>query len=135
MVRSTSPTTAATKGSGTVLKNTRLSSAGYISVTLHDSGKVDETEVRICVHCGLVIPMRKGLWTPLREQRKPIRRGYCMRCDGPVCGLDRCVVCIPKEKRLDLAANGVDLATIHLQAERFAVSVGTIWTPRAHIGK
>lgn len=46
-----------------------------------------------CVHCG-------GHWMPVPGSGR--RRGWCYRCDGPLCGHDVCFTCIPEEKWLEL---------------------------------
>lgn len=45
-----------------------------------------------CVHCG-------GHWVPQKGSGRV--RGWCTRCQGPVCGLS-CARCLPLEKALDL---------------------------------
>lgn len=44
-----------------------------------------------CVHCG-------GHWVPRTGSGRV--RGYCSRCNGPVCGR-KCAVCVPLERWLD----------------------------------
>lgn len=79
------------------MKNTRLSPAGYVRIDLHDGGKPIEDDTRMCVHCGQHFTVTKGLWTP--EKSRGIRRGFCMKCNGPLCGKQRCGErCIPVEK-------------------------------------
>lgn len=46
-----------------------------------------------CVHCG-------AHWIP--QAGSGIVRGFCRLCMGPVCGV-ACAVCVPFEKKLDLA--------------------------------
>lgn len=62
--------------------------AGHI---LLDGVQVADTAQ--CVHCGSHFVMRRG---------SGVERGFCTRCNGLVCGR-KCAVCIPFEKRLDLA--------------------------------
>ena len=107
--------------------NSRLRPAGYTIVTPRDGGPVIEADTLMCAHCGMHFPRKKAIWTPLKQTG--IRRGFCFRCNGPLCGLDRCMVCIPTEKRVDLAERGADLATIHLRADALAVTVGSLWQP------
>ena len=109
--------------------NSKLRPAGYTIVTDRETGRVIvEADTRICVHCGMHFTPKATVWTPTAQAR--VKRGFCMRCNGPVCGLDRCLACIPRERRLDLAERGADLATIHLLADRLPVSVGgSLWIP------
>lgn len=46
-----------------------------------------------CVHCG-------SHWIPMKGSGRV--RGFCTKCNGPVCGI-KCAVCIPFEKKLDIA--------------------------------
>lgn len=49
--------------------------------TLNDSGQHVEGEQRQCVHCQVC-------WTP--SAGSGTRRGYCLHCDGWLCGRDAC---------------------------------------------
>ena len=49
-----------------------------------------------CVHCG-------DHWFSVPGSGKI--RGWCMRCNGPVCG-KKCEVCIPFEKQLEVREAG-----------------------------
>lgn len=44
-----------------------------------------------CKHCGMH-------WISLRGSKK--RRGFCMKCMGPLCGKKSCMVCVPLMERL-----------------------------------
>jgi len=45
-----------------------------------------------CVHCNCH-------WVPVQGSGKV--RGFCNGCMGPVCGQQKCIPCIPWEKKLD----------------------------------
>ncbi len=49
-----------------------------------------------CVHCGMH-------WVSQPGSGKT--RGFCMRCNGPVCG-KKCAVCVPFEKQLEAREAG-----------------------------
>lgn len=50
-----------------------------------------------CVHCG-------KHWIPVRGSGR--RRGFCMMCNGPVCGSRECIeTCLPWQKKLDIEEN------------------------------
>lgn len=54
---------------------------------------------RQCVHCGMH-------WVP--QTGSGIRRGFCIKCMGPLCGKWECLRrCIPFEKRLELIEKGL----------------------------
>lgn len=46
-----------------------------------------------CVHCG-------RHWVPIKGSGRV--RGFCMKCNGMVCGRKTCHTCIPSEKRLEI---------------------------------
>lgn len=50
-----------------------------------------------CVHCGCH-------WIPVQGSGR--RRGFCMICNGPLCGAQRCIeTCLPWQKKLDIDEN------------------------------
>jgi len=68
-------------------------SDGY-AVWSKPDGKVEEKDTTQCVHCG-------GHW--MVDPGSGIQRGYCIKCDGLLCGAKNCVEhCIPLEKMLDV---------------------------------
>jgi hypothetical protein len=69
---------------------------GYMSVTDAD-GKIIEADTLQCVHCGAHWVVKPGSGNV---------RGYCTRCNGPVCG-PRCAECVPLERRLEMLEDGV----------------------------
>jgi hypothetical protein len=52
---------------------------------------LDEFATAQCVHCGAHFPIRPGSGKI---------RGFCFRCNGPVCG-PACAACVPAELQLD----------------------------------
>jgi len=70
--------------------NTRLIPASVLITTDRD-GKVHEADMLQCVHCGGHFPIKAG---------SGITRGFCTRCNGPVCGR-ACAECVPLEKWLE----------------------------------
>jgi len=65
---------------------------GYAIWSLPD-GKMIERDTIQCVHCG-------GHWV-VEPGSKQVR-GYCTKCDGPLCGQKHCLEhCIPFEKMID----------------------------------
>jgi hypothetical protein len=56
-----------------------------------DGREVDETLQ--CVHCAKHWAVRHG---------SGIRRGFCLKCQGPTCGTPACCRCAPFEARLEL---------------------------------
>lgn len=49
-----------------------------------------------CVHCG-------GHWIVVPGSKRV--RGYCMNCNGPICGPD-CQTCVPVEQLLENMERG-----------------------------
>lgn len=68
---------------------------GYMVSTSPEEGIV-EADTLQCVHCGCH-------WTV--EPGSGKRRGYCSRCNGPVCG-SKCKACIPAEQQLENMEQG-----------------------------
>jgi hypothetical protein len=67
--------------------------SGYITI----DGKEVASCVQ-CVHCG-------GHYIP--RPGSGIKRGYCLNCQGPLCGGPRCRECIPFQKKLEMQAKGI----------------------------
>ncbi len=61
---------------------------------------IDGSEVACtiqCVHCG-------KHWVPVKGSGR--RRGFCMMCNGPVCGDKACIeTCLSWQKKLDIEEN------------------------------
>lgn len=70
--------------------NTKLIPASTI-ITTNLEGRVHEADMLQCVHCGSHFPVKVG---------SGITRGFCCRCNGPVCG-QSCAECAPFEKWLE----------------------------------
>lgn len=81
---------------------------GYLLITPPD-GRPIEADTRQCVHCS-------GHWVV--QPGSGNVRGYCMRCNGPVCG-PGCAECRPIARRIDEA----------LGQNPTAVSVPVLWVP------
>jgi hypothetical protein len=80
-------------------------------------GNGEAGETRQCVHCG----MHWNHKLKSRDSNEPkVLRGFCMRCNGHICGAMECLQCIPAEAKLEIA-EGTRNPT--------AVSVPVIWTP------
>ncbi len=62
---------------------------GYMSMTDPD-GKILEADTLQCVHC-------QAHWRV--EPGSGKKRGFCMRCNGPICG-PKCAVCVPSQQQL-----------------------------------
>lgn len=70
--------------------------SGYVLVTDPDAphGMVDEGETTQCVHCQFNWVIKPG---------SGAHRGFCMRCNGPLCGKKSCMEeCVPFEKMIEL---------------------------------
>lgn len=65
--------------------------SGLIIVDDPERG-VTEVDTLQCCHCGGHFPVQPGSGK---------RRGFCIRCMGPLCGAEACGVCVPAEKRLE----------------------------------
>ncbi len=77
-------------------KNTRLSPAGYATTTL-PGGQVFEADTLQCVHCQAIWQIKPGSGNV---------RGYCLKCNGPVCS-ERCAKhCVPSEQLLENIEQG-----------------------------
>lgn len=50
-----------------------------------------------CVHCNAQFVVQRGSGT---------KRGFCMKCMGPLCGKEECFECLPFENWLDLKETG-----------------------------
>lgn len=83
---------------------------GYTIIASPGSDRpLHEQDTLQCVHCGAHFPRRpprllaKTL-SPLEahflEQQGRIVRGFCLNCDGPICG-PGCAACIPEEQMLE----------------------------------
>jgi len=64
---------------------------GRVTIYAPGSDKVQEFGTVQCVHCGGHFPIKPGSGKI---------RGFCMRCNGPICG-PKCVKCVPEEAMLE----------------------------------
>ena len=74
--------------------------SGHIIVSGPD-GFLHEADTLQCVHCGMHWELQPGSGKI---------RGYCGRCNGPVCG-PKCAECVPIERQLEIIENGNRWAT------------------------
>ncbi len=79
---------------GLYLKHGReQDSQGLLTVTDFHSGKtLFEGYLRQCVHCQYTWTYKPGSGT---------RRGFCVVCNGFICGKPRCDTCYHKEKQIE----------------------------------
>jgi hypothetical protein len=61
-------------------------------------GDVEVARTIQCVHC-------MEHWVPMKGSGR--QRGWCMKCNGPVCG-PKCVECRPKEVQLLIMEGKID---------------------------
>ena len=95
----------------TINRHSARKPQGQFTVTGPDiKGGVLEIDTLACVHCG-------GHWQVNPGSGKI--RGYCARCNGPVCG-PQCAECIPKERVLEMLEGTITGRE---------VSVPVLWTP------
>ena len=96
-------------------KNTRLRPAGY-AVTTDPETKIVEEDTLQCVHCGCHWQVKPG---------SGIVRGFCGRCNGPICG-EKCLECVPIERGLE----NMEAGRLEKVGDgRVSVPVSKIWTP------
>ena len=76
--------------------------AGEITISDPGSDKPLSTEATLqCVHCGRHFRLQPGSGRV---------RGFCSRCNGPVCGPD-CAECVPAEQQLENMEAGRPILT------------------------
>lgn len=89
--------------------------AGFVQITDPGSDKpLLEAGTLQCVHCG-------GHWFPQPGSGKV--RGFCMNCNGPVCG-PACQVCVHAEQLLENIEKGRPL-----DFKPTVSAVPALWTP------
>lgn len=89
------------------------SPAGYVSITDPEGGLI-EADTLQCCHCGRHWRVQPGSGK---------QRGWCMRCNGPVCG-PGCAECVPQEQRLENLEQGRPAGH-----RRIAAPVSGLWLP------
>lgn len=66
---------------------------GILLVTDRETGRVlFEGNLRQCIHC-------QNTWT--YKPGSDVRRGFCVRCNGNLCGRPQCDTCYHKERRIE----------------------------------
>lgn len=90
---------------GLYLKHGReQDSQGVLTITDIDTGeRLFEGYLRQCMHCQYTWTYKPG---------SGIRRGFCVNCNGFICGKPRCDTCYHKEKQVE------DLEAIYLKNKR-----------------
>ena len=69
-----------------------MARVGGYSVITGVWGEVEECDTFTCPHCNGVCFIRPGSGT---------QRSYCFRCSLPTCGKERCMSCIPFERKME----------------------------------
>ena len=69
-----------------------MARVGGYAVSTGIWGEVEEYDTFTCPHCNGVCFIRPGSGT---------QRGYCFRCNLPTCGKERCMSCIPFERKME----------------------------------
>ena len=72
---------------------------GLIIISDPEKSRPIEIATLQCVHCGAHWKVQPGSGK---------RRGFCSRCNGPVCG-PKCAECVPAEQQLENMEQGRDL--------------------------
>lgn len=73
--------------------------SGYFTA-IDQFGRKIEGEKRMCAHCQHSWIYKKG---------SGVRRGYCRRCNGMLCGSISCMTyCIPYEHRIEAIEKGMN---------------------------
>ena len=94
------------------MRHTTLNPAGYTILAEPDK-RIVEADTLQCVHCGMHWPVDPSA----------VGRGFCGRCNGPICG-KKCLACVPIDRGLE------NLEAGRLEKECDGrVSVSKIWTP------
>lgn len=83
--------------------------SGYFT-TWDPSGRKIEGENRMCAHC-----QTSWHYTP----GSGIRRGYCRRCNGLLCGTTRCMTyCIPYLDQIEAMEHGKSFQELLISSEK-----------------
>jgi hypothetical protein len=88
--------------------------AGYV---FSDGREVGSTLQ--CVHCHRHWHSKLGL--PADPDRPKVWRGYCMNCNGPICG-PGCIECVPREKKLEIIEGTASLTAVSVPVK--------LWLPK-----
>lgn len=68
-----------------------MKESGLVTILGLESGK-SELPTKQCVHCG-------GHWTYGGAIKQV--RGFCHRCNGPICGANCYARCVPAEQQIE----------------------------------
>jgi len=89
---------------------------GFITIADPEKDRALETIPTLqCCHCGAHWEHRPG---------SGVVRGYCARCNGPVCG-PCCKECVPYMQRIE----NVEAGRPAMTPKPTMISVGKLWTP------
>ena len=69
---------------------------GGYGILTGSSAEIEELDTFTCCHCNGVQFIRPGSGT---------QRGYCFNCNQPTCGKERCLNCIPFERKMEEMEN------------------------------
>ena len=92
--------------------------ASVIQLT-EDGSTILEVGMVMCCHCG-------GHFE--RESGSGIVRGFCMNCNGHVCG-PGCAECVNYEKQLDMLDGGLDPTAVKVGRNPAAETSPGLWLP------
>lgn len=91
---------------------------GELVINDPDMDMTTSLPTKQCVHCGLHWVVQPGSGKT---------RGFCMNCNGPVCG-EKCQECIPNERQLEAREAGMPWHS-NLPGNPVSVNVPKLWTP------
>lgn len=77
--------------------HTARKSGGTLIITNGD-GTVNEHDTVTCCHCNNIWIVQHGSGTV---------RGWCTMCNARHCGSQKCMTCLPFEKKLDMFEKGL----------------------------
>jgi hypothetical protein len=77
-----------------------------------------------CCHCGGHFPT-PGFGNDAESRKKRIGRGFCMNCNGFICG-PQCAECIPQERQNDILDSGLDPSAVSVSMNGLG---SKLWLP------
>jgi hypothetical protein len=78
--------------------NYSLRKAGGALIITNADGSTIEHDTATCCHCNGVWVVKPGSGTV---------RGWCTMCNDRHCGSEKCMTCVPFEKKLDMFEKGL----------------------------